>query len=398
MTLSQWRLVDLGSVVDVLDARRVPVSAKERATRIGDVPYYGASGRVGSIDAHLFDEPLILLGEDGVQFFDPYKTKAYLIDGPGWVNNHAHVLKARPNVDRRYLAHFLNQFDYRGYANGTTRLKLTQGAMRRIPVLIPSLDEQRRIVAILEGHFSCLDRALLSLVNAGTRLAALRSASANLCLQRTAKNHEMSTIGDRAILVQYGTSEKTRPWQSDDDIPVLRMGNLQRGNIDWTRLKYLSAETGAVPGLRLRRGDLLFNRTNSAELVGKSAVVDADRPASFASYLIRVRFDDTVLPEWANLLINSGEGRRHIKSVMTQQVGQANVNGTKLKAFPLLVPSVAEQRRLLADDQEVALAENAIRVRIETASKRASALRLSLLAAAFSGRLTVDHTKELISV
>ena len=138
---------------------RVPIGAKERAGRLGPIPYYGATGQVGTIDRPIFNEPLVLLGEDGVQFFDPSKTKAYLIDGPAWVNNHAHVLRARPIIERKFLNHYLNHCDYRGFANGTTRLKLTQAAMRQIPIPVPSLDGQRRIVDLLEDHLSRLDAA-----------------------------------------------------------------------------------------------------------------------------------------------------------------------------------------------------------------------------------------------
>ena len=145
-----WSTTTLEHLVEILDGRRVPVSAAERAKRPGTVPYYGAAGLVGRIDLPLFDEPLLLLGEDGVQFFDPLKPKAYQIAGPSWVNNHAHVLRVRANTERTLLEHYLNQFDYRGYANGTTRLKLTQGAMKQIPVTLPRLPEQRRIVAILD--------------------------------------------------------------------------------------------------------------------------------------------------------------------------------------------------------------------------------------------------------
>lgn len=89
-----WDLTNLEDVVDILDSKRIPINAKERAERVGTVPYYGATGQVGWIDDYLFDEELVLLGEDGAPFFDMSKHKAYLISGKSWVNNHAHVLRA----------------------------------------------------------------------------------------------------------------------------------------------------------------------------------------------------------------------------------------------------------------------------------------------------------------
>jgi type I restriction enzyme S subunit len=119
-----WEWATLGELVDVLDHQRVPVSAREREKRRGNVPYYGATGQVGWIDQKLFDEDLVLLGEDGVQFFDGSKRKAYAVSGPSWVNNHAHVMRGQSGVEQRYILHYLNHFDYSGYATGTTRLKL----------------------------------------------------------------------------------------------------------------------------------------------------------------------------------------------------------------------------------------------------------------------------------
>jgi type I restriction enzyme S subunit len=93
-----WVSAELGDLVEVLDRFRVPVNAEERAGRQGKIPYYGATGQVGWIDNFLFDEELVLLGEDGAPFLDPQKPKAYTIRGKSWVNNHAHVLRGRRGV------------------------------------------------------------------------------------------------------------------------------------------------------------------------------------------------------------------------------------------------------------------------------------------------------------
>src|SRR3954449_12627435 len=101
---SGWVTAALGELVEVLDHLRVPVNKTDRATRVGTVPYYGAAGQVGWIDDYLFDEELVLLGEDGVPFLNPLQPKAYIISGKSWVNNHAHVLRPNPEmVDPAYL-------------------------------------------------------------------------------------------------------------------------------------------------------------------------------------------------------------------------------------------------------------------------------------------------------
>ncbi|MDO4629666.1 MAG: restriction endonuclease subunit S, partial [Planctomycetia bacterium] len=148
----------LNGVVTCLDSFRKPVNAAERVKRTGDIPYYGATGQVGWINDFLTDEPLLLLGEDGVPFLDLMKDKAYLIEGKAWVNNHAHILRSPfGTVGNQYLMHYLNIFNFQGYVNGTTRLKLTQRSMSQIPVPLPPLAEQERIVARLENLLGKLD-------------------------------------------------------------------------------------------------------------------------------------------------------------------------------------------------------------------------------------------------
>ncbi|WP_302451444.1 restriction endonuclease subunit S [Acidaminococcus fermentans] len=142
------------------DSSRKPVSASERATLKGDIPYYGATGQVGWINDYLTNEELVLIGEDGAPFLDVLKDKAYIINGKAWINNHAHILKSYfGHIGNLYLVHYLNSFDYRGFVNGTTRLKLTQGNMKKIPIPLPPLPEQQRIVSRIESLFTKLDAA-----------------------------------------------------------------------------------------------------------------------------------------------------------------------------------------------------------------------------------------------
>ena len=149
--------------------------------------------------------------------------------------------------------------------------------------------------------------------------------------------------------IQYGSSRKT----SDDanGVPVLRMGNIVEGKIVPGSLKYLPKEHDEFPELLLNKGDLLFNRTNSRELVGKTAVyTGSPNQCSFASYLIRVRFNSGIDSLIVAHYLNSMYGKNWILSVVSQQAGQANVNGTKLKLLSVPIPPEEEQvtDRLLA--------------------------------------------------
>ena len=152
-----YSYTNLGDCVEVLDSMRRPVNGSERVSRNAGkdrsslYPYYGATGQVDFIDDYLFDEELLILGEDGVPFFEEGRAKSYIIRGKTWVNNHAHVLRARSKItSNSFLSYYLNQFNYRGYVTGTTRTKLTQAKLREIPIPLPPPSEQDRIVEILD--------------------------------------------------------------------------------------------------------------------------------------------------------------------------------------------------------------------------------------------------------
>lgn len=154
----------LETIVDILDSKRIPLNSTEREQRISGknieqlYPYYGATGQVGLIDGYLFDGEYVLLGEDGVPFLDPMRPKAYRVHGKFWVNNHAHVLKAINGLsDNRLVESYLNVFNYKRFVTGSTRLKLTQAAMRSISIPLPPLNEQKRIADKLDRILARVD-------------------------------------------------------------------------------------------------------------------------------------------------------------------------------------------------------------------------------------------------
>lgn len=160
-----WRVEKLGQCVDILDNQRIPLNSQDRENRIKNkeisvlYPYYGATQQTGYIDDYIFDEELVLLGEDGVMFYDKEKPKAYIINGKTWVNNHVHVLRAKSNITiNKYLLNFLNTFHYKGYVSGATRLKLNQSRMAQIPIPIPPLPQQNKIVKVLDISSSLIEK------------------------------------------------------------------------------------------------------------------------------------------------------------------------------------------------------------------------------------------------
>jgi type I restriction enzyme S subunit len=145
----------LGDICEFLDHKRKPVTEGLRTS--GPYPYYGANGQQGWIDDYLFDEPLVLLAEDGGHFGSATKPISYKIEGKTWVNNHAHVLRPRPGCDIDFLTHVLSFLDVSKFVNGSTRLKLTKGNAEQIRIPLPPLAEQQRLSKLL-GEASRLRR------------------------------------------------------------------------------------------------------------------------------------------------------------------------------------------------------------------------------------------------
>ena len=144
-----WRTATIGEVTTCLDRLRQPVKEADRVR--GEVPYYGANGQQGWISDPLFDEPLVLVAEDGGHFGDPARGVAYRIDGPSWVNNHAHVLRPAEIVDVEYLHRALRHYDFGPYISGSTRAKLNQAQLNKARLLLPPLDLQHHFAAIVES-------------------------------------------------------------------------------------------------------------------------------------------------------------------------------------------------------------------------------------------------------
>lgn len=345
-----------------------------------------------------------------------------------------HIFKVKPYVDQRFFRYML-QYKLRevqSRTQGSGMVHVTRGEFEDVCVAVPPLAEQHRIVEALEEQLSRLEEGSALLEQARLRGSALQKQLTSAVLggrRRTVQEvgdagellslvdkqvthaagkkrwvqvrdpeafwtHELPTgwrwrtLGSLCVDIQYGTSAKTAPKENEEDIPVIRMGNIQGGRLDLEDLKYLPAEHPEIEKTSLRDGDLLFNRTNSAELVGKSAVYrEAMGAAVYASYLIRCRFAEGIEPEWVNTVVNSNFGRRYIASVVTQQVGQANVNSAKMALMPIPVPPQAEQRAALKvlRDWEEALARPQLAARV--AMKRSEGLRSAILRSAFSGKL-----------
>ena len=147
--MSKWQKVKLGDICDILDSYRVPITAKNR--EVGIYPYYGANGIQDYVKDFIFDGDYVLVAEDGGYFGSKTKPISYKVSGKFWVNNHAHILKAKKDIFTDYLCYSTMFYDVSSLVNGATRQKLTQAALKEIKIPLPTMEEQKKIAARLDA-------------------------------------------------------------------------------------------------------------------------------------------------------------------------------------------------------------------------------------------------------
>ncbi|ROI11272.1 restriction endonuclease subunit S [Microcystis aeruginosa FACHB-524] len=193
-------------------------------------------------------------------------------------------------------------------------------------------------------------------------------------------------LGYMTIGTEYGTSSKS---QKEGKIPVLRMGNIQNGIIDWSDLVFTSNED-EIRQYLLQENDVLFNRTNSPELVGKTAIYSGKVPAIFAGYLIRInQINSIVNAKYLTYFLNSTIAKNHGNKVKTDGVNQSNINGEKLCNYPFPYISLQEQTQIVQEIESRLSVCDQLEATLTENLDKAEALRQSILKRAFEGKLVL---------
>jgi type I restriction enzyme S subunit len=157
---SHWDFIKTNIITENLDGKRVPLNSEERGEMEGEYPYWGSNGVVDYVNQFIFNEEIVLVGEDGSPFFDKLKDVSFYVNEPVWVNNHIHILKPKERILPKYLTHSFNCVDYKEYITGSTRDKLTQSDLKRISHCVPPLSEQHQIVQFLDEKTELIDRLI----------------------------------------------------------------------------------------------------------------------------------------------------------------------------------------------------------------------------------------------
>ena len=334
----KWTHHSLSDVVEFLDKKRKPITQKDRVP--GPYPYYGANGQQDSVADFIFDEPLILLAEDGGHFGDPTKTIAYQVEGKCWVNNHAHVLRPKENINIRYLCRHLERYDITSFITGSTRGKLTKSSASIIPIALPTLEEQRRIAAILDKA-DAVRRKRKQAIALTEDL--LRSAFLDMFGDPVTnpKGWKRGFIADIAQIVTDGTHHT--PERSDEGIYLLSARNIQEGYID------ISGGVDFIPVSEFERLSKRYNPNQHDVLiscsgsVGRVTVVRDFPTFSIVRSVAAIRTKpDLLKPEFLESLLHTP----YMKSMMkrgSKQSSQANLFQGAIKELPVIIPPISIQ-------------------------------------------------------
>lgn len=333
----------LGEICDILDSKRRPVTKSDR--KAGPYPYYGATGVQDYVADYIFDEPLVLVGEDGANW-EVGANSAYKVDGKCWVNNHAHVLRPRRDVVLDdWLTYFLNMSDLTPFLTGTTVKKLNQERLRAIEIPLSPLAEQREIVSKIEKQFAKIDEvARLRADSEALAEKLLPAALHKIFSSAESKGWEQVDIGDEKIMqmTSGGTPSRSNSSFYGGKIAWLKSGELNdnvqiedsKEHITDEALKKSSAKVFpagtvllAMYGATAGKLGVLAKPATTNQAVAGIIPNAKSLDSKFLYYCLTYIREQIIEQAWGG--------------------AQPNLSQTILKTFKIPFPSLAEQKKIV---------------------------------------------------
>lgn len=335
-----WRISTVGETADILDKLRVPLNSEERRQRQGEYPYWGANGIVDFIDAYIFDEPLVLMAEDG-GYFDEAASRpiCHRLDGRAWVNNHAHIIRPT-GADRDYFYYWFVHRDITPFIKGGTRSKLNQADLKRLPIWLPPLDEQRRIANVLRSVDEAIAVASDVIAQAGEAFEAVLTDLFSYYGDASSKLDSYCLTGGLQT-GPFGSQLKAEDYV-DDGVPVIMPVDLTSKGMDFIAAKKAPvAKSRELARHILQPGDVLFARRGE---IGRCGLyLEGDPVAMCGTGCLRARLDTAKIdPALAYFLIQSRQARDWL---CAHAVGATmpNLNTTIIGELPMPDIPKAEQ-------------------------------------------------------
>lgn len=331
--------------------------------------------------------------------------KVGILGIPAATNQACACAIVKPSTDYKYLFYYAQsqKDDFIKKGKGGAQPNISQEIIKFHKFPLSPLAEQQRIVDRIESLFAKLDEAkekAQAVVDSfETRKAAiLHKAFTGELTAKWREEHgvrmdswEKKSVGELCISLKYGTAKKS---DASGNVVVLRMGNLQQGEIDWSDLAY-SKDPDDIEKYKLYPGDVLFNRTNSAALVGKTAIYRGEHPAIYAGYLIKLDYDhDKIIGDYLNYALNTLDAKKYCNSVKTDGVNQSNINAKKIGAYSFNVSSIPEQEKIVSVIQKLLSKEQQAKEAAEAVLDQIDLMKKSILACAFRGELGTNDPSE----
>ncbi|WP_052171735.1 restriction endonuclease subunit S [Paracoccus sanguinis] len=389
---STWPSSLLGEIVDVLDSKRKPITKRDRVA--GPHPYYGATGVLDMVEGYLFDEPLVLIGEDGAKW-GAGDQSAFAISGKTWVNNHAHVL--RPRRDRildDWLIYYLNAADLSEFISGMTVPKLNQGRLREIPIPLPPLEEQKRIVAVLDQAFAALNRARAHAeANLADAQLLFEYQAAEIFQALKRKHPARRTVADVAGSAKG--SIRTGPFGSqllhsefvDNGIAVLGIDNAVANEFRWAKRRYITEEKfRQLSRYTVHPGDVIITIMGTC---GRCAVIPDDIPLAISTkHLCCITLDSAkCLPDYLHRYFLLSPAAREYLAARASGSIMDGLNMGVIKEMPISVPSLKTQDDVVSEIAKIEDGTQSIAINYKEQIHNLDTLRQSILQKAFSGEL-----------
>ncbi|ELV0447489.1 TPA: restriction endonuclease subunit S [Campylobacter coli] len=407
MKTKTWEINKLEEVCEILDNKRVPISSKNRIR--GIYPYYGASGIVDYIDKYIFDEELVLIGEDGAKW-GAFENSAFIAEGKYWVNNHAHILK--PNNEiliNKFLVYFLNYSNLEKYITGATVKKLNQQKLKQIEIPLPPLEEQMRIVKILDLAFEKIDTSVellkANLANLDELAKSVLDRAFNPLGDSTESTQNPSThdtqspyplpqhwewksLGEIASVIQSGFAINKSNEVADGYIHLRTHNIATDGNLNFETLVKVKKELIKEQQSFIEEGDILFNNTNSTELVGKTALVTQNYNYAFSNHITKIKLFNQYSPKLVVFYFVLLLKNKYFERICHKWIGQSGINTDKLKQIQIPLPKdIKEQEQIAMHLDSVFEKAKALKELYTKELKDYEELKQSLLDKAFKGEL-----------
>jgi type I restriction enzyme, S subunit len=375
-----WEIKKFGEVCVSASSN---VSQNKLANDEGDYPIYGASGLIKKVSFYHQDKPYLSIVKDGSGVGRVTKMDAYTS-----VIGTLQYILPKENIDLDYLNYSLMSVDFKKYVAGAAIPHIYFKDYKNEPLLWMPLPKQQHIVSILDEAFAAIAKA-----KANAEQNLLNAKELFDCVLDSIlydKKWNVKQLGEVCLKVEYGSSTKST---TKGKLPVLRMGNIQNGRFVWNNLVYSENEEDNKQYL-LKHNDVLFNRTNSPELVGKTAIYKSEMPAIFAGYLIRLhRNEDLLDADFLNYYLNSKMAFDYGKTVVISSVNQANINGTKLKTYPIPLPTLEQQKTIVRQLDALRAKTQKLEAVYQKKIDDLEELKKSILQKAFAGELKTEKVE-----